>query len=72
MDRVVEGDQPHPPASHHPSRTYHPKSVPNHQADANGHICRVSSTYDDLLRSSSFLYLVPLAVISSANPLSVI
>ena len=33
--------------------------------------CRVSSTYD-LLRSSSFEYLVPLAVISSANPLSVI
>jgi hypothetical protein len=33
--------------------------------------CRVSSTYD-LLRSSSFEYLVPLTVISSANPLSVI
>jgi hypothetical protein len=43
-----------------------------HQADANSPHCRVSSTYDDLLRSSSFLYLVPLAVISSANPLSVI
>jgi hypothetical protein len=34
--------------------------------------CRVSSTYDGLLRSSSFEYLVPLAVISSAKPLSVI
>ena len=34
--------------------------------------CGVSSTYDGLLRSSSFEYLVPLAVISSANPLSVI
>jgi hypothetical protein len=33
--------------------------------------CCISSTYD-LLRSSSFEYLVPLPVSSSANPLSVI
>ena len=72
MDRVVEGYQPHPPVSHRRSRTHHRKELPNHQADANSPHCRVSSTYDDLLRSSSFLYLVPLAVISSASPLSVI
>ena len=72
MDRVIEDDQPHRPVSHRRSRTHHPKSLPNHQANANSPHSRVSSTYDDLLRSSSFLYLVPLAVISSANPLSVI
>ena len=70
MDRVVEGDQPHPcyRRSRHTIRKAFPSTRPMPMA----HILAFRLPYDGLLRSSSFLYLVPLAVISSANPLSVI